>query len=451
MIDLALTNCRPMLADGTSFSGSLLVDGGKIAGLLAGGVSAGQARETLDLGGLPVLPGIIDTHFHVGFHSAESDFRTETRSAARGGVTTICRFFRNLYPYDESLPAEIALGERTSYVDFAFHVGILIDDHLAKLDRFVREYGVRSFKMYTCYKGDEGLGLGIRGQMDGFILDVLKALGRIGDVVQIVHCENEEIIHRVGPKVQSAAAGLTDLEVWNRARPPVAEVETIHRIAFFAEQAGAELFVPHISSAEALDAIRERKARGQKIYAETCPHYLALDTEAPAGILAKVNPPVRPRGNAASLWKALRDGTLDVVGTDHATTMRAQKVAGDPWKSKPGFPGVATLLPVLLSSGVHQQNLQLGDIARLQANAARIFRLPGKGRIEPGADADLTVVDLDRGKVVRAQDLQSASDFSIFEGLTLTGWPVMTFLRGRMISRDGEVLGQPGDGKYITR
>jgi dihydropyrimidinase len=451
MIDLALTNCRPVLPDGTSFSGSVLVDDGKIAGLLAGGVAAGQARETMNLGGSPVLPGIIDTHFHVGFHSAESDFQTETRSAAAGGVTTICRFFRNLFPYDESLPAEIALGERTSYVDFAFHVGILIDDHLTKLERWVHDYGVRSFKMYTCYKGDEGRSLGTRGQTDGFIFDVLKALARIGNVVQIVHCENEEIIHRVGPQVQGACAGLTDLEVWNRARPPIAEVEAIHRVGLLAEQAGAELFVPHVSSAEALDVIRERKRRGQKIYAETCPHYLALDTEAAVGILAKVNPPIRPKGNAASLWKGLRDGTVDVVGTDHATTMRAEKIPGDPWKSKPGFAGVGTLLPVLLSSGVHQQNLQLGDIARLQANAARVFRLPGKGRIEPGADADLTVVDLDKTKSVQAQDLQSASDFSIFERLSLKGWPAMTFQRGRLIARDGQVLGKPGDGRYIKR
>jgi dihydropyrimidinase len=451
VLDAAIVNARAFLPDGSEMPGTILVDGGRIVGLVDQLDHAGPVRVVHDVGGLPVLPGLIDTHFHVGFHSAETDFETETRSAAIGGVTTVCRFFRNLEPYDDSLPAEIRLGQRASYVDFAFHLGILIEDHLAKLDRWVREFGIRSFKMYTCYKGDEGRSIGIRGESDGFILDVLRAMARIGDVVQIVHCENEEIIDRRLTELRSRPLAGGDLDAWSEARPPLAEVEAINRVAYLAAQAGAELLVPHVSSADALDTIRRLKATGQRIYAETCPHYLALDTGASAGVLAKVNPPIRSAGHSDELWRGVRDGTIDVIGSDHATTMRSQKVPGDPWRSVPGFAGVATILPALHDAGVRNGKISLGDIARVQARAAWIMRLRGKGRLEIGADADLVVLDPDRRRIVEARDLGSASDFSVFENASLQGWPTMTFLRGELIARDGEALGRPGDGRYLSR
>ncbi|HVA86102.1 MAG TPA: hypothetical protein VNF73_07285 [Candidatus Saccharimonadales bacterium] len=451
MIDAAIVNARIFLPDGSEVAGGILVDGGRIVGLVDSIDHVGPLRTVHDAKGRPVLPGLIDTHFHVGFHSAQTDFETETRSAAIGGVTTVCRFFRNLQPYDGSLPAEIALGERAAYVDFAFHVGILLEDHLAKLDRWVNEFGVRSFKMYTCYKGDEGRAIGIRGESDGFILDTLRALARTGDVVQIVHCENEEIIDRQLAQPRSQPVTNGDLNAWSAARPPLAEVEAINRVGYLAAQAGAEFLVPHVSSADALAAIRHLKSAGQAIYAETCPHYLALDTTAAAGVLAKVNPPIRPPGHADDLWQGMRDGTVDVIGSDHATTMRAQKIPGDPWKSAPGFAGVATILPALHDAGVRTGKISLGDIARIQARAAQIMRLRQKGRIQIGSDADLVILDPDLKRVVKATDLGSASDFSVFENATLQGWPVMTFLRGELIVRDGQVLGRPGDGRYLSR
>jgi dihydropyrimidinase len=451
VLDAAIVNARVFLPDGSEVPGTILVDSGRIVGLVDELAHAGPVRVVHDAEGRPVLPGLIDTHFHVGFHSAETDFETETRSAAIGGVTTVCRFFRNLQPYDDSLPAEIQLGERTAYVDFAFHVGILIEDHLIKLDRWVHEFGVRSFKMYTCYKGDEGAAIGIRGESDGFIFDVLRAMGRIGDVVQIVHCENEEIIDRHLEVIRSRPVANGDLNAWSDARPTLAEVEAISRVGYLAAQAGAELLIPHVSSADALATIRRLKASGQPIYAETCPHYLALDTGAAAGVLAKVNPPIRPPGHADELWEGVRDGTIDVIGSDHATTMRSQKIPGDPWRSAPGFAGVATILPALHDAGVLTGKISLGDIARVQARAARLMHLQRKGRIEIGADADLVVFDPDRKRIVNASDLGSASDFSVFEKMQLQGWPAMTFLRGELIARDGGILGHPGDGRYLSR
>jgi dihydropyrimidinase len=452
VIDLVLRDCRIVVPDGSTIEGSLLVDDGRIASIETGpGAGTSAARSVIDVGGRHVLPGLIDTHFHVGFHSPDRDFETETGAAALGGVTTVCRYYRHLGAYEQSLAHDIELGERTSHTDFVIHLGLLTDGQLNGLSRWVEEWGIRSFKMYTCYKDDEGAALGIRGQDDGFILEAFRALAEIGQVVANVHCENQEIIERAGASDRRPSLPRADLARWSSARPPVAEAEAIRRVAFLAREVGAELFIPHVSSDAALLAVADAKGTGQAIAAETCPHYLALDTDAGVGVLAKINPPIRPRTEALQLWDGLRDRVLDVVGSDHGTTMRGSKRPGDPFGSSPGFQGVGTLLPVLLDRGVDRGRIAIGLIAQMQARAATVFRIPGKGRIEPGADADLVVVDLDRERMVDAEMLGGASDFSVFEGQPLRGWPAMTFLRGRLIAADGALLGKPGQGRYVRR
>lgn len=452
MIDLLLRGCRVVAPDGSTSEGSLLVDDGRIAAIETGpGAESVAARAVIEVGDRHVLPGLIDTHFHVGFHSPERDFETETAAAALGGVTTVCRYYRHLGAYEETLARDIELGDRTSHTDFVVHLGLLTDQQLGGLSRWVGEWGIRSFKMYTCYKDDEGAALGIRGQDDGFLLDALRALADVGSVVANVHCENQEIITRAGRAERASPRGTTDLARWSAARPPVAEAEAIRRVAFLAREAGAELFIPHVSSDAALLAVGDAKRSGQAIAAETCPHYLALDAAAPIGVLAKINPPIRPATEAAHLWEGLRDGVLDVVGSDHGTTMRANKRPGDPFGSVPGFQGVGTILPVLVDRGVGRGSISVGAIARMQARAAEVFRIPRKGRIEPGADADLVVLDLDLERRVEAGMLGGASDFSVFEGQRFRGWPAMTFLRGRLIAADGELVGSPGQGRYVRR
>ena len=450
-IDLALVNCRAVMPTGAILNADIWTTAGRISGIVAPGTRT-MARERYDVHGAVVLPGIIDTHFHVGFHAGVADFETETRSAAVGGVTTTCVFVRGLDDYGELIPAHIGAGEDRAYVDFAVHLGVLTEAQLSAVGDWAQRYGIRSFKMYTCYRSAEGEQLRIRGQDDGFLLEGLTRIASIPGAMALVHCENQEIVERAITQTRAlAGVQLTDLELWDRSRPVVAEVEAIRRVCYLAGRAGAELLIPHVSSADALAAIEEARGRGQAVHAETCPHYLALDSADAIGVLGKINPPIRGQGHAAALWAGIRTGSIEVVGTDHGAVLRARKAGQSVWDASPGFPGVATLLPVLMTEGVAEGRLPLGTVARLQANAARILGLERKGQIAVGFDADLIVVDPGHRQAVSAERLQSAADFSVFEGRSLVGFPQMTILRGRVVARDGEVVGCPGAGSYIAR
>jgi dihydroorotase-like cyclic amidohydrolase len=240
------------------------------------------------------------------------------------------------------------------------------------------------------------------------------------------------------------------VEQWSNTRPPVAEVEAIRRVGLFARETGCRLYIPHLSSKRALEAAVAEREAGGKIVVETCPQYLFAGEIQGAGKLAKVNPPVRAAEDAEALWPALASGVIQTVGTDHAALMRADKMQEDVIKARPGFPGIGTLLPALLD-GVNRGLLAPRDIARSQENAAEIFRLQRKGTIGVGYDADLAVVDVSLKRTVSADDLQSISDFSPYEGLTFTGWPVMTIRRGEVIAENREIRADEGSGRYVRR
>jgi dihydropyrimidinase len=185
---------------------------------------------------------------------------------------------------------------------------------------------------------------------------------------------------------------------------------------------------------------------------ETCPHYLTHTLDDDLGTIGKANPPLRTREDVDALWEGLADGTIEVVGSDHVPRKRATKEKGI-WQASQGFPGTATILPVLLSEGYHKGRLDLQRIARVvAANPARIFGLAKrKGDIFVGADGDLTVVDLERVREVRAAELGSFSDYSLYEGWKLKGWPTHTIVRGTVVMEEGRIVGPAGHGRYLRR
>jgi dihydroorotase-like cyclic amidohydrolase len=299
--------------------------------------------------------------------------------------------------------------------------------------------------MYTTYKGGDMRQFGILGQDDGFIFDVFRAAASIEDFTVNVHCENDELVER--GRSHWVKRDLAELELHSHIRPPIAEVEAIRRMSVLARSAGARLFIPHISSADALEATVEERVAGTRLHAETCPHYLLAEALQVAGPLAKVNPPVRREADADALWAGLAAGQIDVIGSDHAATMEEGK-RQDILVSRPGFPGSGLIVPVL-ADGIARGRITYRDYARIQANAASLFSLPTKGLIRTGFDADLALVDMSARRAVDAGWASGVSDFSPYAGLELTGWPVRTILRGRTIMQDGEVVSDPGRGRYL--
>jgi dihydroorotase-like cyclic amidohydrolase len=249
------------------------------------------------------------------------------------------------------------------------------------------------------------------------------------------------------PEEQARGA---DLAAWSLHSPGFAEAEPIARAAVFAARAGARMYVAHVTSKEGATAVaRARAERPGQVIGETCPQYLVLHDQHPAGLLAKFIPPVHGPEDNEALWRALAGGVIDCMGTDHIPQPRTQKlVPGDVWRCGAGGPGHETLLPLLLSGG----RLSLQRVAAVTSgNPARAFGLwPKKGAVAPGFDADLTLVDLQRRRTVRAGEFVTSADFTPYEGMELTGWPVMALLRGRVIMKDGRPVGPP-TGRYLER
>ena len=438
-----------------TYLGSVGISDGRIAAVAASPTGL-QARTSIDGSGLCLFPGLIDPHTHLGYaNEFAQDVVTETRSAALGGVTTVLSFHRH-YGGAEPQPyrdLDVLKGVITdnATVDVGLHLGILTEAQAGELDRYIAE-GVSSFKFYMAYRGEDGRTVGMINECDdGILLDAFETLAKTPHAVAGVHCENTEIIKRSVARVKAEGAG--DLDAWHRARPPVGEIESVRRVGFFARRTGANLYLVHIGSPEVVAAaLGEQRRSGARVWIETCPHYLTHTIDSEVGTLAKINPPVRTQEAVDAMWDRILAGDIDTLGTDHCAVARASK-AGDIWEASAGFAGMGTLLPVLLDEGYHRRGFSLDSIARISSfNPARIFNLyPRKGCIEIGADADLVLVDLGLQRTVDSADLESASDFSIYEGRTLTGWPVMTMVRGRVVAQDGEVVAEPGAGEFIAR
>jgi dihydropyrimidinase len=439
---LVQTHTDPIRAD-------VAIRDGRIAAILAPGGGDGAAGEIIDATGLHVFPGLVDCHVHFGFAEPVTEYTTETIYAAQGGFTTVVGYFLNNEGYADVFQRELAHAAPRVHVDFGFHFSTASEQHLTELESYVRDYGVTSFKYFMNFKGEEGRYLGLDGTDDGYLYDLLAEAARIGGVTVVLHTENIELVNRIRRRFQ--AAGKSTLRDWCLSKPPFTDSENVARALYFAEHHGATIYFPHLSSRLALDEVRRWRERYDRVYVETCPHYLTHTLDAPIGSLGKANPPFRSQDDVDALWAALADGTIDVVASDHVPRKRATKEKGI-WQASQGFPGTATILPVLLSEGYHKGRLSLQRIAQLLCSSpAEIFRVPGKGHARIGEDADLTLVDLDLERTVHAADLGSYSDYSLYDGWKMRGWPRRTIVRGVTVMTDGRIVGPAGFGRYIRR
>ncbi len=448
--DLFLKNALLVFPGSGTAPGGIAIRDGRIAAVAAPGERFEAARE-IDCGGRLLMPGLIDPHVHFGFGDPETDFRSESRSAVLGGVTSVLSFYRTK-DFLESFEGERARAGNQSVIDFGYHLGLTSDAHVKSLPECYRRFGISSYKMYLMYKGAAGLSKGFTDIDDGLLYAAMRQCAALPGAVLGVHCENVEVI----PYLRDAlrAAGRADLAAWDEQSPDFLEAENVHRTCYFAAKTGATVNIVHLSSEEALNEVRRHRTPGRPpILVETCPHFLFIDRDDPSGNLGKVNPPLRSRRDIDALWQGVLDGSVTTLGTDHVSRKRQTK-EGTIWASSNGFPGVATMLPILMHEGYHARGVPIERLAELASGAAaRLYHMAGKGRLHPGADADLVLVDPDLERTVDWRELNTHADYSPFEGRRLKGWPVLTLSRGRVMMQDG-ALGEAavdGAGRYLSR
>lgn len=429
----------------------ICVRNGRIAALLERGDEAGAARETLDVSGRVVLPGAIDAHVHLGqdisVPRTPEDAAAETASAAAGGVTTMLVYLMSPQPYEDLFADATDVMATHGHTDFGFHFCLVTGEQVRSVPHYVKDLGVSSFKFFMNFRGNEGAYLGLPGNDDGFLYDLLRAVAENGAMAN-PHAENIELVWRI--REETAMQGDDGLDAWDRVRPAFVEAEAEQRVAYIASVVGASVYAVHVTSAEALLALLRHRDHHPDVFIETCPHYLLLDHSSPIGSRGKVNPPLRTPADAETLWAAVADGTIDVVGSDHVPRHHAAKDK-DIWSASAGFPGTGTVLPLLLSEGHLKRGLALERITQLTATRpAQLFGMyPRKGAILPGADADLAVVDLDAEDTIQAVRQHSGAGYSVFEGWKVGCRVEHTLLRGRFSVRDGEVTDTLG--AYVPR
>lgn len=418
-----------------------------------------QGGRTLDAAGLLVLPGGVDSHCHIeqlqaGGGADEESWETGSRAALAGGTTTVVSFSTQFkgHPIGPSLD-EYRLRARRAMVDHAFHQIITdpTDEVLAELPGIVAR-GVRSLKVFLTY---DPLRLD-----DRQYLRVLQAARKLGCIVT-VHCENYDAI--AWRTEALLAAGLTAPKYHAWARPTVVEREATHRAIALAELVDTPIQIFHVSCPEAAEEIDRARRRGIKVWGETCPQYFVLSADSMdkpgfEGAKFMCSPAPRDAAATAALWDAIRMGTLDVVSSDHSgwsfDTPHGKRVNGSDanFRDIPnGVPGLSARLPIVWSEGVAKGRITPSDFVRLTSTRpAQIFGLhPKKGSIMPGADADMVLWDPAKRVTITNALMQQAIDYTPYEGLEVTGWPVATVLRGAIAMQDGRVQAEPGLGKYL--
>ena len=399
-----------------------------------------EGVEEVDASGLHLLPGVIDGHVHFREPGLEhkEDWASGSQAAVMGGVTCVLEMPNTVPPTDsaENVRDKQRLAEGRSWVDFGLF-GVLARGGLERM-RPMAEAGVIGFK---CFLGETTGAL--PAPDDEELLSALREAASLGLRVGF-HAEDRAII---APLVEAAqAAGRTDALAHAETRPIEAEVAAIAHACRLAADARAAIHIHHLSSIAGLSAVEAWRVQGVDITAEVTPHHSLLSTDdvERLGGITRVNPPLRPPGEGAALVAALAAGDIEMVASDHAPHTRAEKSGRDVWQVSPGFSGVEILLPLLLTA-VKEGRLTLSDVVRLTSDGpARAWGIyHRKGVIAVGSDADLTLVDLSRERVIDQDRLHGKESVTPFHGRPTVGAAVSTIVRGRVVMQGGRLVGGP--------
>ena len=444
--DLLIRNATLVLASGETRA-DLAVADGRIAAIAP--ELPGDARETIDAAGLHVLPGAIDAHVHFN-EPGRADWEgiaTGTRALVAGGSTSFFDMPLNAHPPTldaASFDEKLAAMRGAALADFALWGG-LTPENLAQLPELA-ERGVIGFKAFMSNSGIDDF----HAVDDLTLYEGMRSAARLNLPVA-VHAESDALTGALARR--AVAAGKLSARDYLDSRPVVAELEAIGRAILYAGETGCALHVVHVSSGRGVALVAEARARGVDVSCETCAHYLAFTGEdvERIGALAKCAPPLRDRDDQAALWQQLLDGTLPMVTTDHSPAPASMKTGDDFFKIWGGISGCQSLLAVLLTEGYARRHLSLATIASVTADyvAQRFGLAARKGRIAPGLDADLALVDLAQSRELRAEDLFYRHQHSPYVGRVFRGVMVRTLLRGVTVFRDGQIAGEAGVGQLL--
>jgi dihydropyrimidinase len=444
----------------------ILIEGEKI--LRVGQGLAADGAKIVEAKGKLIMPGGVDPHTHFDlpmFGTVSSDDHyTGHKAAAFGGTTTVMDFVSFDKPtMAESVVAWHKKAEKAA-IDHGFHMNLTHwDEAIRKELPQLRALGITTLKVFTAYNGRLRLD-------DGQIFRALRAAGENGMLV-MAHCENGDVIETL--VAEALAAGHTSAEWHALTRPPWGAVEATFRMAAMAQETGAPVYIVHMNVGGEVDMLQYARQRGVPVMGETCPQYLFFTIEhlrRPDGAKWICSPPMRDAADNARLWSGLTEGILHTIGTDHcpfffdgtkpiiyegvSVRIPGKELGRDDFTRIPnGLPGVQDRLPILWTYGVRAGRLTANQFVALNStNPARIFGLyPRKGALLPGSDADIVIWDPERRVKYGIELAQHRTDYNLYEGWELVGYPERVFLRGRLIVDGEQWLGKPGQGQFLAR
>lgn len=454
---------KKLFRGGTVISGSerkradILVEGEKIVKIIDRGKQDVDINNTeiIDVTGKYLFPGFIDGHTHMDLDVSNTvtidDFYTGTKAELAGGTTCIVDFATQNKgeTLKEALENWHKKADGKANCDYAFHLAI--SDWNEDISRELADIvasGIKSFKLYTTYDAMVVDDRAIYG-----ILSRLKELGGIAGI----HCENKGMIDAKLEILLKEKGFRKNVFDYPTTRPPLCEAEAVNRVLAIAKEVGTPIIIVHLSSKEGYEEVERARMRGQKVYVETCPQYLVLDdekynladNEARKYMIA---PPLRKKADQDVLWKALVEGKVDTIATDHCSFTAEQKEMGrdDFTKTPCGMPGAEERPALIYHFGVNQGKLRLEQMCKyLAENAAKLYHLyPKKGVLAPGSDADIVVWNPKSTWTMTAKSQQSASDYCPMEGAKILGRAEQVYLRGILVAENGKVL-KSHQGKYL--
>jgi len=455
-LDLVIRGGTVVTAEKT-FRADVGIKGEKIAEI---GASL-SGSKVIEAGGKLVMPGGVDSHCHVEQLSSAGkmcadDFYSATVAAAFGGTTTIVPFAAQ--HRGNSIVAVVddyaKRAAEKAVIDYGFHLIIADPNEHAlqvELPEMVKR-GITSFKVYMTYE--------LLRLSDEQMLDVLAAAERERALV-MVHAENHEMIKWITKRLLERGHGAPKFHM--TAHHPIAEAEATNRVVALSRLLDVPVLIVHVSGGEAVQTVRAAQTLGARVFAETCPQYLflkATDADRPGLEGAKwcCSPPPRDEASQEAVWAGLKDGTFQVLSSDHAPYRfdeSGKLPKGDKTTFKEmanGVPGLQVRLPLLFSEGVGKGRLSLNEFVSLTStNHARMYGLADKGRLEPGADADIAIWEPEKQVTLTAAMMKDNVGYTPYEGMTLKGWPTTVLSRGRLAVHDGKLLVERGSGKFIPR